>query len=73
MKRFVVPILVVSGLVILSMAHALFATNENVGTQMVTICHQPGTPSEQTLTVPVEAVRAHLAHGDYLGPCPSCD
>jgi hypothetical protein len=34
----------------------------------VTICHKPG-PAEQTITVDQSAVAAHLAHGDYLGPC----
>lgn len=35
----------------------------------VTICHKPGTPAEHTITVDDDAVPAHLAHGDYLGPC----
>jgi hypothetical protein len=35
----------------------------------VTICHKPGTPAEQTITVDDDAVPAHIAHGDYLGPC----
>ena len=35
----------------------------------VTICHKPGTPAEQTKEVDAPAVRAHLAHGDTLGPC----
>jgi hypothetical protein len=34
-----------------------------------TLCHQPGTPAEQTLVVPDSAVPGHLDHGDYLGPC----
>jgi len=33
------------------------------------LCHQPGTPAQQTLIVPPEAVEGHLRHGDYLGEC----
>jgi prepilin-type N-terminal cleavage/methylation domain-containing protein len=33
------------------------------------ICHLPGTPSEQTITVSDAAWPAHQAHGDYLGTC----
>jgi len=37
----------------------------------VTICHiPPGNPENaHTLKIGAPAVRAHLAHGDYLGPC----
>jgi hypothetical protein len=39
---------------------------------LVTICHIPsGNPDNaQTISVPQEAVQAHLAHGDSLGSCP---
>ena len=45
------------------------------GNNKVTICHlPPGNPSnEQTIEVSVNAVKAHLAHGDRLGDCASCD
>jgi hypothetical protein len=33
------------------------------------ICHKPGTPDEQTMTVPRSALDAHLAHGDTDGEC----
>ena len=36
----------------------------------VTICHKPGTPAQQTKTVPQSALGGHLGHGDTLGPCP---
>jgi hypothetical protein len=39
------------------------------GGGMVTICHKPGTPAQQTLTIPESALQAHLNHGDTLGPC----
>jgi hypothetical protein len=35
----------------------------------VTICHQPGTPAEQTQTIPISALEGHLGHGDTEGPC----
>jgi len=35
----------------------------------VVLCHKPNGPSPQTLTLPPNAVDAHLAHGDTLGPC----
>ncbi|UCG25169.1 MAG: FecR domain-containing protein [Chloroflexota bacterium] len=35
----------------------------------VTICHKPGTPAEQTKTVPRSALHGHLGHGDFHGPC----
>ncbi len=41
------------------------------GSNRVTLCHiPPGNPANaHTITVGEPAVRAHLAHGDYLGPC----
>ena len=37
----------------------------------VVICHvPPGNPNNaKTKTLPASAIPAHLAHGDYLGPC----
>lgn len=35
----------------------------------VTICHQPGTPAEQTQTIPISALEGHLGHGDTEGAC----
>jgi hypothetical protein len=37
--------------------------------EMVTICHKPGTPAEQTLVVAASALGGHLGHGDYPGEC----
>ena len=38
------------------------------GNTKVTLCHDP-TGDAVTLSVADDAVPAHLAHGDYLGPC----
>ena len=37
----------------------------------VTLCHRTGSKKKpfHTITVAVPAVRAHLRHGDVLGPC----
>ena len=35
----------------------------------VAICHRTGNGSYHTIYVAPQAVAAHLAHGDYLGPC----
>jgi len=41
----------------------------------VDICHlPPGNPNNpQTLNVNVNAVKSHLAHGDWIGDCNTCD
>ena len=41
----------------------------------VTICHlPPSNPNnKQTLDVALSLVNAHLAHGDWVGDCNSCD
>jgi hypothetical protein len=38
------------------------------GQTKVILCHNPG-PNQRTITVASSAVPAHLAQGDYLGPC----
>ncbi len=47
------------------------ATKKKTKNIKVMICHiPPGNPSNaQTIRVGSAAVKAHLAHGDYLGPC----
>lgn len=44
-------------------------TNESGDGGRVTICHKPGAPAEKTMSVPQAALKGHLGHGDYLGPC----
>ena len=39
------------------------------GNNRVAICHRTGNGSYHTIYVAPQAVPAHLAHGDYLGPC----
>ena len=41
------------------------------GNSRVAICHRLGNGNWITLYVAPQAVPAHLAHGDYLGPCNS--
>ena len=35
------------------------------GGETTVVCHK----GKKTMTLPQEAVRAHLDHGDHLGPC----
>ena len=46
-------------------------SSTGAGSLKVTLCHiPPGNPANaHTITVGEPAMRAHLAHGDYLGPC----
>jgi hypothetical protein len=58
-------------LILAAFALLVFAAPVYAKHTPVTICHKPGTPAEHTLTVDDNAVPAHLAHGDTLGPCPT--
>ena len=46
-------------------------TTTGGGHTPVTVCHKPGTPAEHELTFDDDGYKAHLAHGDTLGPCPT--
>jgi ABC-type sugar transport system substrate-binding protein len=48
------------------------ASNEYQYDKKVTICHHTGSEKNPfvTITVSRNALPAHLAHGDTLGPCP---
>ena len=37
--------------------------------ERLTICHLPGTSSQETLDLPKSELSVHLQHGDQLGPC----
>ena len=50
-----------------------FVSIAYAGKKKVTICHYPpGNPNNShTITVSEKALRAHLAHGDVIGECPT--
>lgn len=45
------------------------STVANNSNEKVTICHREGNGSSHTITVSINAVPAHLAHGDSIGEC----
>ncbi|MBU0732456.1 hypothetical protein KKC88_06295 [Patescibacteria group bacterium] len=45
-----------------------FIAGQGEDEEMV-ICHKPGTPAENTMTINGNNWPGHEAHGDYLGPC----
>lgn len=46
------------------------ADGDSANGEKVLICHKPDKKGGHTLSIAAPAVRAHLAHGDTLGPCP---
>ena len=66
-------VILVAGTVgfVISAPDAFAALEPEPDRKKVTICHiPPGNPNNpQTITVSVNALQAHLAHGDTLGPC----
>jgi segregation and condensation protein B len=57
-------------ILLLSFSAGLNAQNKNANAgQMVTICHQTGNGGSQTITININALQAHLNHGDVLGAC----
>lgn len=65
MKKFSFGLFVLLGLALLQPA-AYSSSNSN---EKVTICHREGNGGSHAITVSVNAVPAHLAHGDKLGNC----
>ncbi len=65
MKRFLRLFLTVAVLV----GALAMPLSASAGGDKVTLCHMPNTPDEVTITVSVNALPAHLAHGDYQGAC----
>lgn len=41
------------------------------GKEKVTLCHNFDQENPQTITVGGPAAKAHMAHGDTAGPCPT--
>jgi len=57
-------------ILLISFSAGLNAQNKNSNAgQMVTICHQTGNGGSHTITVNINALQAHLNHGDVLGAC----
>ena len=49
------------------------STNYPLNNGKVDICHYPtGNPNPQNMSGTTDAVKGHLAHGDYIGMCASC-
>ena len=73
MKRVTGFLGVVAGLLSIPVSHLFSANRSNDVTLppkgKVTICHKPGTPDEETMMVPPQAVPGHLGHGDRTGDC----
>jgi hypothetical protein len=50
--------------------YASFLNTAGTGkVEWVTICHKPCTRVQKTLVIPIEALAAHLSHGDVIGEC----
>jgi hypothetical protein len=64
-RKYIVAILIVA----LAMIGATVSIADSPG--KVDVCHiPPGNPANaHTINVSVNAVPAHLAHGDFLGTC----
>jgi len=57
-------------ILLISFSAGLNAQNQNGNYgQKITICHQTGNGGSQTITININALQAHLDHGDVLGAC----
>lgn len=62
-------VLVASFLFIEIKANSKSKAISSVDGEKVTICHREGNGSSHSITVSINAVPAHLAHGDAIGDC----
>ncbi len=65
-KRVLVPIAFAITAALSVTAHANDSINLQPG---ITLCHKPGTPAQETMTLPVLEIARHLLHGDTIGHC----
>lgn len=75
MKR-VISILLVLALLVAMMAVGPAAMAKKgkakaKGKEKVTLCHNADQDNQQTITVGGPAAKAHMAHGDSAGACPT--
>jgi len=50
-------------------AYNPFGTTEVYARSSTTICHEPGTPGQETMTVDGGQLNFHMSHGDTYGEC----
>ena len=64
-------IIFVLGVLLLGVFGITFTTAESKPPEKITICHiPPGNPENaHAITISVNALEAHLAHGDVIGDC----
>lgn len=60
--------------VLLLVTYSFISYSEPDAGEKVTICHiPPGNPSNaHEITVSINAMPAHMAHGDQIGACDPC-
>ncbi len=45
--------------------------DDEAGQPKITLCHKADRPNAHTIIVAEPALKAHLGHGDTVGPCPN--
>lgn len=56
---------------VFAVAFLTMGSSEKVANHKITICHvPPGNPANtHSITISINALNAHLAHGDAIGEC----